>query len=238
MKSASLKRSGIRHSLRSALGLTLAGALSCGACAHGQEAGSPKVAERLLSAELPVRRAASQELLSQRAEVVNSLMADLTLLLREPRSKLETYDSSFLLTLQAIGQWRVSEAIDPLMEFIAFDLGHTHLPVGARRTPATYYPVARTLAEIGGPRLPELIFQRLTQPADDQTLRTCTWVLCEVLTKEGAQAQVKHHLDQTLTVPKNLGETQTNAEKQNWERVEVLLKKDPVILQYPASLLN
>lgn len=178
--------------------------------------------QKLLAAEMQVRLEAQKELKSTRDQVVSALLGNIKSFSTEPE---RTYNGSFHLTLQAIGEWRVEETVPFLVPMVDITLDRSTFPVGAKFLMEAYYPAAGALAAIGGRSVVREIFKPLKEPAGEEVLRASTWVLKECLGVEVAKA----------TVELALKKAWHDVEKGNLAKVIRLLNSPDTILLWPEG---
>lgn len=186
---------------------------------------------QVASPQQKVRQEAFEMLGNTRVQVINASLSNLAQLLKQPD---RSWEGPLHLTIATVGAWRITEGADLLVPVINLKIAPSLRP-GITLSMQGLYPAARSLAQIGGPRVVQLIFNRLVLRVDDETLRCCTWVLREVLGAEVAKVVVQQHMNTVTTVLKNIGGVQTNPEKENLQRVKDLLENDPLILRPSAA---
>jgi hypothetical protein len=204
--------------------------------AFGQEANGdtpePSFITKMNSSQAEERRKAFEQALTTKRTIKLALLSRLDEVLKNPDRK---YNGEFHMTLKALAEWRVEEAVDPLTAYLDFSLDPKSFPVGMLPTQAAYFPVATTLAEIGGPRVNENLFQRINSEADDRTLRICAWILQKNNGNEVAQILIQSRLNRLDLVLKNIGLTTTNTEKKNLERLLEILQTNSTNILFPLK---
>lgn len=179
-------------------------------------------ASSLTSTNLEIRRKALYEITSLKKKVGKRLTADLPKLLAHPH---QDYDGPLHVTLKAIEAWNVQEAVDPLSSFITLQLNPLSFPVGELPTSSAFYPVASTIAEIGGAKAVKNIFHRLSYKSDDRYILIAGWVLQRIEGREVAQIIVERRLSDIEKVAKNIGGG-TFVEQENLSKMLELLKSE------------
>lgn len=204
----------------------LVGTTSVGIDSQAMNTGSMLV-DRLVSDKPQVRQEAIRILGLEKEKMDRLIMERLTKTLQKPDNK---FNGQFHSLLQAITAYHTDEAIGPLSAYIDFELDMRSFPLGALYASEASYPVAITLAQLGGPRVRENIFQRMTQGRNEKTIRLSVYVLRESEGKEVAIILVQNRLDNVSTFLKNNGRD-TNAEKENLQKMLGFLEdesKQPV----------
>lgn len=191
----------------------------------GQKQNTTAPCEQIMLAPLRQERAqALQELMRQRGETVNCLLSNFAKLSQKPD---KAFGGPFHLTVAALGAWRVEDAAGQLVPFIDFQLDTTNLPVGASYGPASAYPVASALKNIGGQRVVDSIFRRLVYlPADDGVLRASAWVLNEVLGRDIVQMIIQQKLNSMATTLYNIAKADTHSEEEAQAKAKQLLERN------------
>lgn len=163
--------------------------------AKAQDAAPPSaqiLADRLMSGKSFIERdRAATDIFVRQRELEQALLRNFSLLQKKPGEDLRRFDGPFQGTMRVMGELRIKEAAFVLLPLIDFQLDPTTERMRGHAYPDSFYPVARALVSIGGPDVLAGIFQRLSTPADDRTLRACTWVLSEMLGRDVAVAAIE-----------------------------------------------
>lgn len=214
--------------------LATAAVASVGSVAWTQQEAAPgdlDVVERLSSPTNAERQKAFREIGRSQGELRNALLKNLGTLGKEPD---RSYGSAFHRTVMLLGRLRVENAAGPLLSFIDFRLDTATMPVGGYGGPATEYPVAQALKEIGGKRASDSIFQKLPYPVEERALTLYAWVLSDVMAREVALMVAQKKLDELEAYKRrnNMGDNPVLATQQRTlERLLQLLESDESVLR-------
>ncbi len=146
--------------------------------------------------------------------------------LRELSKNTDTsYQSPLHLTVQALGEWRVEDAVPLLAKIVEYQIDQFAVPVGDKLPAYAYYPAADALRKIGGAYVHKLIVKRLCAEEDAEVVRICVWVLFEAYGEDVAKLLLE--AEETRTEDPAIRERLTAAKK--------LLTEGPAILRRPKS---
>lgn len=169
------------------------------------------------------REFAYQELVNMRQYLVQRTleMIDLQTSKRLDR----VYHGSWHMAIRAAGEYRMEEAVVPLVKIIDLHLDKTTFPVGARIRTSSLYPAAEALVRISDRNMIPVLFERIKNSSNEDTIRVCGWVLEEHLGKNMTSQLLKEEADKTAS-PKA---------KENLNKLmELMAKIDPLLI-YPAQ---
>jgi hypothetical protein len=170
--------------------------------------------------------------------LINGLHANLRAITSHPGGISHDFDGPFHLTVGAIRNLRAEDAAMQVASMIDFRLDPATLPAGARAGASSYYPVAETLARIGGQRVVNGVLAQLVLPRSDEFVRASTWVLQDILGAEVALLLVQQRFDRTSATLARIGTKTTNPETENLQRVMQLIATEGEILIRPKSNQN
>jgi len=196
---------------------------------YAQEEDVPKlVPDAMISgANHRERSAASSSLAGLRNQVSRELLANLG-------SLLDTEDRAVIgplhLTIDAIGQWRIEEAVPQLLLIIDLQLDPRTAPAGSRIGAVTLYPAANALGKIGGPAVIDGVLEKTREPIPELSIRCCAFVLQKAVGSRRAVVIAEAELAKFGTE-----ETSPNLKglRANLGKLVELLKSDKPVLTMP-----
>ena len=156
---------------------------ACGATELGIEAWSA-AASRLASRELQQRTASTRELINLRLGIKKDLLHNLDKLAQDPD---RTFESPLHLIIEVLGEWRVDEAVIPLVKIIDYEIDRKTMPVGDKLPRSAFFPAAQALAKIGGPTLISAVSARLGSEDNERANRICLWVMFTAYGHQGSK---------------------------------------------------
>ena len=153
----------------------------------------PNELTRLSDPTHEVRYQALDELYKSRAQTVSVLLSNLDKLGKEPDRN--SY-SPLHVTLQAVAQQNVREAVPQLMGLMDYQLDQKTVDPFGFGANESYYPAARALATIGDKSVVDAVLQRITEKsANETTVCLCTWILQKCLGSELALSAMRTKLE-------------------------------------------
>lgn len=181
-----------------------------------------EIGERLYDHDQTVRRHASYQLKEERNSLVHVLMNKL----RELSKTTDTsYQSALHLTVQALGEWRVEDAVPLLAKMVDYQIDRTTMTGWDKLPTYAYYPAADALRKIGGEYVHKLIVKRLCTEEDAEVVRICVWVLFEAYGEDVAK----------LLLEAEQARTEDPAIRERLAAAKKLLTEGPAILRRPKS---
>lgn len=157
----------------------------------------------LQSSDASIRARVASELREARQKTISELMA-----VAEAPSKPEELNSAKELSIDLLGEYRATEAIELLIKNIEYHVSS----ITFERVPAANYPCVRALAKIGVPSL-HAIIRHLDNPCSEKELKLCANVFrlvdgddvgvlrVEIALKK-AEGQARKNLEQLIVLLK------------------------------------